>query len=797
MKTGKDLFRFPGLLLFFLILTILMTYPTLFHMQKCYFGPDSLYTTWVFGWDLHKAQEGFKNLWDANIFYPSKGTLAYSEHLLGYLVLLIPLSLFTHNIFLIANIVLFCTFILSGVAMFYLVKYLTGDAMAAIISALIYAFYPYRFAQLGHMHVLSTFCFPFLFLYWHKSVRDPSLKNLVPFGLFFMCQATIGGYLGVYALFFTILSTAVYFTRERDVKRLLRITVAMVLLCLLLLIFFLPYHAIKNTLGYMEGGIPRWSANIFSLFLAMPGNNLWGWIYRHIPGNINPECLLFPGFLALLLAFAGIRSLAVHNGAIKRDRMVMKTTIWNRMALHMMSILIIMILVLCGILLLKGAGTSSYFGFRFQFRGMPVYFSSPLAILSSLCILFIMLRVLMDSNCRSRIREYWMAIHSDVSIYPVMLCTSFACTFYLFYQLLMRIFPGFSYMRVSARMTVIFMCALSVLAGFGVKSLLCRFGTGRGKILFIVALGAIILAEGASLPLTISEVPDPSPVYSQLPEGDVVLLELPASKALDPLYMCYSTAHWKKLVNGASGFQPGYYEGLMEELNKFPTAAGINFVRLLKVDFIILHGNFLPPKYRLVMRKKCEELDFLQYRGDFRGDYLYEVLKGKIPQDNQHKPAVMPEEISLGNCHFSTYPAGGALRNPLKTIDGDAATYWTSGRPQEKGQYFMIDLGRTCEVERIDLFLGQQCSGYPRNFVLLGSLDGRSWKYLQRQKGVVPLKSYLSDPRNPVFTIAFNRSKARFLSIVLTGGETECFWYIAEIKIYKPRGGENSGAQGN
>jgi len=66
--------------------------------------PDSLYTTWVFAWDVHKAREGFKNLWDANIFCPSKGTLAYSEHLLGYLIFLIPLSLFTNNIYLMANI---------------------------------------------------------------------------------------------------------------------------------------------------------------------------------------------------------------------------------------------------------------------------------------------------------------------------------------------------------------------------------------------------------------------------------------------------------------------------------------------------------------------------------------------------------------------------------------------------------------------------------------------------------------------------------------------------------------------
>jgi hypothetical protein len=108
----------------------------------------------------------------------------------------------------------------------------------------------------------------------------------------------------------------------------------------------------------------------------------------------------------------------------------------------------------------------------------------------------------------------------------------------------------------------------------------------------------------------------------------------------------------------------------------------------------------------------------------------------------------------------------------------------------------MVDLGHPVDVERIDLFLGRQCSSYPRNFVILASLDGHSWKYVLRQKGTVPLESYLSDPRNPVFTIQFNPINARFLSIVLAGGGTECFWYIAEIKIYGSRGEPNSESRG-
>src|SRR5687768_9570501 len=49
-------------------------------------GPDigdPLFVLYVLKWGVHQIQLGLPDLWNANIFYPTRGTLAFSEHFLG------------------------------------------------------------------------------------------------------------------------------------------------------------------------------------------------------------------------------------------------------------------------------------------------------------------------------------------------------------------------------------------------------------------------------------------------------------------------------------------------------------------------------------------------------------------------------------------------------------------------------------------------------------------------------------------------------------------------------------------
>ena len=71
------------MLLVFTALTAVMTYPQALHMHDgVHDDGDPLMVTWMLAWVAHQLPRAPAHLFDANIFYPERNTLAYSETLL-------------------------------------------------------------------------------------------------------------------------------------------------------------------------------------------------------------------------------------------------------------------------------------------------------------------------------------------------------------------------------------------------------------------------------------------------------------------------------------------------------------------------------------------------------------------------------------------------------------------------------------------------------------------------------------------------------------------------------------------
>src|SRR6266540_2855957 len=71
-------------LLLFTVLTAAMTFPQLLHMRDGVSDEgDPMLVTWVFAWVAHQLPVAPAHLFDANIFYPERRTLAFSETLLA------------------------------------------------------------------------------------------------------------------------------------------------------------------------------------------------------------------------------------------------------------------------------------------------------------------------------------------------------------------------------------------------------------------------------------------------------------------------------------------------------------------------------------------------------------------------------------------------------------------------------------------------------------------------------------------------------------------------------------------
>src|SRR5437879_4834666 len=157
------------------LLTIVMTWPLaakMGHLGRVDNG-DGRFSIWNVAWVARTLIVDPVHVYDANIFYPHRGTLAYSETNLGAGALAVPVYWWTHNPYAAHNFVVLLSFVLSAIGTYYLVRYLTGSRRAAVISAICFAYCPFVFAHLPHIQLLMTARLPFSRLAFHLLAARP------------------------------------------------------------------------------------------------------------------------------------------------------------------------------------------------------------------------------------------------------------------------------------------------------------------------------------------------------------------------------------------------------------------------------------------------------------------------------------------------------------------------------------------------------------------------------------------------------------------------------------------------
>src|SRR5579862_3131492 len=92
---------------FFVLATAVMTYPLVVRAWDTVpFRIDPLLLTWTLDWELHRLLSHPLALFDADIFWPYHGTLAYSDLALPDLLSFAPVELLTGNPILAFNVTL-------------------------------------------------------------------------------------------------------------------------------------------------------------------------------------------------------------------------------------------------------------------------------------------------------------------------------------------------------------------------------------------------------------------------------------------------------------------------------------------------------------------------------------------------------------------------------------------------------------------------------------------------------------------------------------------------------------------
>ncbi len=134
-------------------------------------GNDSLLHVWSLAWGQHALGDRSAPRARREHLRTYPLTLLYSDHLLGLAVLLAPLRLVTDNVVLVHNVLIAAAPILNALAMFLLVRDLTGRADAALIGGMLYGFAPLRFeADRTQVQMLAAWWLPLLLLFGRRTI---------------------------------------------------------------------------------------------------------------------------------------------------------------------------------------------------------------------------------------------------------------------------------------------------------------------------------------------------------------------------------------------------------------------------------------------------------------------------------------------------------------------------------------------------------------------------------------------------------------------------------------------------
>jgi hypothetical protein len=295
-------------------LAITLTYPVAFNIDRIgrVNTDDGRWSIWVVSWVAHALTTAPLRLYNANIFYPHRNTLAFSEANLGAGVLGAPVWLATKNPYTTHNVVLLASFVIAFAGAYYLTRYLSGSRPAASLAGVLFAFCPFMFARTAHVQLLFIGMLPWCMLAFHRLVDGPTVTRSVVLGLWLWATALTCAYYGIFAAFMVGLGTIVYAvsrSRWRSRDYWIAITLAAFVSIGLTLPFFLPYLSLQETSGFARtlDDARQYAANL----------SAWGassaWAHRWwLPALGAFNEVLFPGLLTITLGIPGAVVLLRH-----------------------------------------------------------------------------------------------------------------------------------------------------------------------------------------------------------------------------------------------------------------------------------------------------------------------------------------------------------------------------------------------------------------------------------------------------------------------------------------------------
>lgn len=526
---------------FFVVLTIVMTWPLVLHAGDSVVGQigDNIYFVWMMAWfkktifDLHVSPIAVPQL-----NYPEGWSLAYTEIAPSELALGFPFSLVWGPI-LGYNVALLLTFVLSGYFMHLWVHDLTGSPGAGLIAGTVFAFIPFRVAHFlsGHLNVAGTLWFPLYFMGLSDLLfgRRPR-RAIVLTGLSLGLVALTTMYYLYMTLLISGIAVAAYlvlFDRSgiSDIQRWKRMALALLVSAPLVVAGSFPFIQLAG-----QGGLPSrsvdsvvsGSASVTDFVLPSTDHFLWGaWIAENFNRDHWMEGTLYLGAVAFPLALLGVFRLKDDP----RYRNLIRLLVLASSAAFILAL-----------------GTNLHWLEGLVRLPVPAFLQG----------------VVDRESISIRLPGYYM----------------------------FQYFPLFSKLRTFKRFSVFVLLSLGVLSGLGSAWLETRMRHWRSPI--VLGLLALIFLDFYPGPYVDFARIQARPVdyWLATQPGEGLVAQFPFYQEEDQDQVYNSLIHGKPFLGGFfNAFPPAQYSRIRPVMEGFPDDASVDLLNELNVEYVIVDSS--------------------------------------------------------------------------------------------------------------------------------------------------------------------------------------------------------------
>ncbi len=626
------------IVLAFTSLTAIMTWPYVTRLRDAVVDPGDPYLiSWILWWDYHATFTNPLHLFDANLFYPLRYTLAFSEHSYGISVLFFPLYALGLRPLTVHAIALLFGFALSGYGAFRLGRTLTGSTVVASVAGIVFAFVPYRFHIMSQVAYLFSPWIPLVFEALILFARERSKRRAVWLGCaFFMNGITALTWFN-FCLIPLALYAAILLTRQRlwrDREFWWRGTTAIGIASVLLLPFMLPY-VIVSRMYHLKRSVDEIKANSawpIHWLSVESRNRLW-----HRMGDSIPEgwkFKLFPGLLPILFSLASLSSFGGRTSKVAPAEIEVNQ---QRLLLWLDALIVAAFAV--SIVAIGFDRSEAFHGLFRYVTSERALASLTLAVIVRVCLAYPLFLQRANTNLIQTLRSerrsdaFWLgALLTAIGFFY-----SLGWNFF-FFRICYDLLPIFRSIRVVSRGAMVAYLGLAILSGIGVKHLAETLHRrvprlGAGMISAIACALLLIELNGAPLRFMRGEVSSDA-VTRKLKQTTMRggIVELPAGNDFNDRYLLRSADHEKPMIVGRSGFN-SYFEDKIESM----TTAGpiqselMDLLETIPASYLVVCNQSITSQraedYQAFLVKSLKQgrLRFIN-RFDGRDD-LYAVVK--------------------------------------------------------------------------------------------------------------------------------------------------------------------------